>query len=454
MSARVLVVDDIEANRRVLQAKLEAKYFDVILAKDGFEALEKVQKENPEIILLDIMMPGMDGFEVCRRLKTDPKVSHIPVVMVTALNDQEDRVRGLECGAEDFITKPVDDFALMSRIEALMRYNAVARELRDREASGRRMGALDADDQEAIQKPSRVLVLDSNERTASRHAKVLQAAGHYAVTLAQAGDLTNATNGLDIILLSMVGQSFDPLRLCAHFKMNDRTRALSIISVCDPSDKQVGIKALELGASDVILTPVDKHELLARVKTQSKRTRYVEILRKRVDRGLELSVIDPLTGLYNRRYMVNQLEQWMHRAVMGGKPVSLLVADIDHFKSVNDTWGHDIGDIVLKEFANRLRQGVRPMDVVCRQGGEEFVIIMPETGGDIAATVGERVRQAIAGEPFEVNEIGQNLDITVSVGVASLSDPRDTPDAFLKRADEALYVAKSSGRNRVESVAA
>ena len=198
-----------------------------------------------------------------------------------------------------------------------MRYNAVARELRDREASGRRMGALDADDQEAIQKPSRVLVLDSNERTASRHAKVLQAAGHHAVTLAQAGDLTNATNGLDIILLSMVGQSFDPLRLCAHFKMNDRTRALSIISVCDPSDKQVGIKALELGASDVILTPVDKHELLARVKTQSKRTRYVEILRKRVDRGLELSVIDPLTGLYNRRYMVNQLEQWMHRAVMG-----------------------------------------------------------------------------------------------------------------------------------------
>ena len=454
MSARVLVVDDIEANRRVLQAKLEAKYFDVVLAKDGFDALEKVDTENPEIILLDIMMPGMDGFEVCRRLKADPKVSHIPVVMVTALNDQEDRVRGLECGAEDFITKPVDDFALMSRIEALMRYNAVARELRDREASGRRMGALDENDQEAIQRPSRVLVLDSNERTASRHAKVLQNAGHHAITLAQAGSLANATTGVDIILLSMMGQSFDPLRLCAHFKMNDRTRALSIISVCDPGDKQVGIRALELGASDIILTPVDKHELLARVKTQSKRTRYVEILRKRVDRGLELSVIDPLTGLYNRRYMINQLEQLMHRSLMGGKPVSLLIADIDHFKSVNDTWGHDVGDLVLKEFADRLKQGVRPMDVVCRQGGEEFVIVMPETSGDIAVTVGERVRQVIAGKPFEVQEIGQKLDITVSVGVASLTGSRDTADAFLKRADEALYVAKSSGRNRVESVAA
>ena len=454
MSARVLVVDDIEANRRVLQAKLEAKYFDVVLANDGFDALEKVSTENPEIILLDIMMPGMDGFEVCRRLKADPKVSHIPVVMVTALNDQEDRVRGLECGAEDFITKPVDDFALMSRIEALMRYNTVARELRDREASGRRMGALDENDQEAIQRPSRVLVLDSNERTASRHAKVLQSVGHNAITLAQAGSLTNATSGVDIILLSMMGQSFDPLRLCAHFKMNDRTRALSIIAVCDPSDKQVGIRALELGASDIILTPVDKHELLARVKTQSKRTRYVEILRKRVDRGLELSVIDPLTSLYNRRYMINQLEQLMHRSLMGGKPVSLLIADIDHFKSVNDTWGHDVGDLVLKEFADRLKQGVRPMDVVCRQGGEEFVIVMPETSGDIAVTVGERVRQVIAGMPFEIQEIGQKLDITVSVGVASLNGSRDTPEAFLKRADEALYVAKSSGRNRVESVAA
>ena len=376
MSARVLVVDDIEANRRVLQAKLEAKYFDVLLAKDGFEALEVVANEAPEIILLDIMMPGMDGFEVCRKLKADPKVAHIPVVMVTALNDQEDRVRGLEAGAEDFITKPVDDFALMSRIEALMRYNAVARELRDREASGRRMGALDADDQEAIQAPSRVLVLDGNERTANRYAKLLQNEGHSAVTLAEAGDLNHATSGIDIILLSMVGQNFDPLRLCAHFKMNERTRALSIITICDPAEKKDGIRAMELGASDIIMAPVDKHELLARVNTQARRTRYVDILRRRVDRGLELSVIDPLTGLYNRRYMLNQLEQWMHRAVMGGKPVSLMVADIDHFKKVNDTWGHDAGDVVLQEFAQRLCHSVRPLDVVCRQGGEEFVILL------------------------------------------------------------------------------
>lgn len=454
MSARVLIVDDIEANRRVLQAKLEAKYFDVMLAEDGPQALEMVAADQPDIILLDVMMPGMDGFEVCQKLKANPATMHIPVVMVTALNDQEDRVRGLESGAEDFITKPVDDFALMSRIEALMRYNAVARELRAREASGRRMGALDLDDEDALAKPARILIIDSNERTSKRYAKVLVEAGHEATTLSESRDMKNATSGVDIILMSLHGQSFDPLKLCAHFKMNDRTRALSIIAICDEDEKEKGIKALELGASDIIMSPVDKHELLARVQTQTRRSRYVEILRKRVDRGLELSVIDPLTGLYNRRYMLNQLEQWMHRAVMGGRPVSILLADIDHFKSVNDTWGHDIGDIVLKEFATRMNNSVRPMDIVCRQGGEEFVIIMPETSGDMACTIAERVRQTVAHAPFTVEGMDQPLPITVSLGVATLAGTRDTPDAFLKRADEALYAAKSAGRNRVESVAA
>lgn len=454
MSARVLVVDDIEANRRVLQAKLEAKYFDVRLAKDGYEALEMVAENPPEIILLDIMMPGMDGFEVCQKLKSDPKYAHIPVVMVTALSDQEDRVRGLECGAEDFLTKPIDDFALMSRIDALMRFNSVTRELRAREASGRRMGALDADDHDVLQQPARILILDSNERTANRSAKVLNDAGHFALTLAEAGDLSQATSGVDIILMSLHKQGFDPLRLCAHFKMNDRTRAISIIGICDRTEKETGVRALEIGASDIIMSPVDKHELLARVKTQARRTRYVEILRKRVDRGLELSVIDPLTGLHNRRYMLNQLEQWMHRSVMGGKPISLMIADIDHFKHVNDTWGHDVGDIVLQEFSKRMRDCVRPMDVVCRQGGEEFVILMPETPGDLACTIGERVRQEVAGQPFYIEGVEARLDITVSVGVATINGPMDTTDSFLKRADEALYIAKSTGRNRVESIAA
>ena len=187
---------------------------------------------------------------------------------------------------------------------------------------------------------------------------------------------------------------------------------------------------------------------------RNRRRRYIEILRRRVDRGMELSVIDQLTGLYNRRYMETQLDQWMHRAVMGGKPVSVMIADIDHFKQVNDTWGHDAGDRVLKEFSDRLKMHVRPLDIVCRHGGEEFVVVMPETDGDIACTVAERIRGAIASETFEVEGVPTSLQITVSVGVAALDGSRDSADDFLKRADEALYQAKSDGRNRVKSIAA
>tara|TARA_R110002072_G_scaffold129466_1_gene267978 strand:+ start:8066 stop:9433 length:1368 start_codon:yes stop_codon:yes gene_type:complete len=455
MSARILVVDDIEANRRLLQAKLEAQYFTVMHAENGQQALDIARAELPEIILLDVMMPGMDGFETCLQLKADPRTSFIPVVMVTALSDSEDRIRGLDVGAEDFLTKPVDDFALMSRMGALMRYNAVASELRQRQASGLKAGSVDLISEEELSRPARVFIVDDNPRTSLRMANMLRDAGHVATTLIEAGDMSNlAEQGVDIMILSLSSQSFDPLKLCAHFKMTEATRAISIILVCDQSERAKAGKGLDIGASDVIISPVDRQELMARVRTQTRRSRYIDLLRKRVDRGLELSVIDQLTGLYNRRYMVSQLQQLMHRSVRGGKPVSVVMCDIDHFKSVNDTYGHDVGDEVLVEVANRLRENVRPMDVVCRPGGEEFLVIMPDTPGDLACAAGERIRRAIASQSFEVSGGRREISITLSAGVSTIAGEHDTMADLTKRADTALYQAKSAGRNRVESLAA
>jgi two-component system, cell cycle response regulator len=455
MSARILIVDDIEANRRLLQAKLEAQYHTVLLATNGPEAIEMASKHDPEIILLDVMMPGMDGYEVCRRIKSDPATAHIPVVMVTALSEVEDRVRGLEAGAEDFLTKPLDDFMLTSRVNALMRYSAVTSELRKREASGLRGGAVDGAISVELDRPSRVFIVDDNPRTSARIATTLRDHGHKVMTLLESGSMGDlATERTDVLLISLLAKSFDPLKLCAHFKSNDVTRAVSILLICDPIERVRALKGLEIGASDMIMTPVDTQELLARVRTQTRRTRYIEILRERVDKGLELSVIDQLTGLYNRRYMANQLQQFMQRSVMGVKPLSVMMLDIDHFKSVNDTHGHQAGDEVIQELADRLRQNVRPMDVACRPGGEEFLVILPDTPGDLACAAAERIRRAIASRPFPVLGGTKQLSVTVSAGVSSLNGPEDSIAELLSRADTALYQAKSSGRNRVERIAA
>ncbi|MEQ3649381.1 PleD family two-component system response regulator [Hyphomonas sp.] len=455
MTARVLVVDDIEANRRLLQAKLEAQYYTVMLAENGIEALSMVERSEPDIILLDVMMPGMDGYEVCRRLKENPATNHIPVVMVTALNDVEDRVRGLEVGAEDFLTKPVDDFALMARMGALTRYNAVASELRQRQASGLRAGIDGNDGVHVKDQPARLFVVDDNPRTSTRIADTLRSGGHTAITLLEAGGMKGLNElGVDILVLSMLSDRYDALKLCAHFKMNEATRSISILLICDPDDRQRAGKGLDLGASDVIFAPIEKQELLARVRTQARRTRYIEMLRDRVDRGLELSVIDQLTGLYNRRYMNNQLEQLMQRSLMGGRPVSVLMADIDHFKAVNDTYGHDAGDEVLQEMAKRLKTNSRVMDVVCRPGGEEFMVIMPDTPGDLACAAAERIRRSVAAEPFTVSGGAREISITLSAGVSTIRGASDTIADLIKRADTALYQAKAAGRNRVESIAA
>lgn len=455
MSARILVVDDNLANRRLLQAKLEARYFEVLMAENGQQALEMTAAEQPDIILLDVMMPGMDGYEVCEHLKADPQTAFIPVVMVTALSQQEHRLKGLKSGADDFVTKPFDDFNLMTRINALLRYNAVASELRQRESTAANMGGLDAEAElSEMERPARVVVVDQKERRVRRITRYLVEAGHKTASLQDsAGNISG--RGIDVMVLPLDQEGFDPLRLCAQFKMAERTRAVAILVVCNEMNRDKAMKALELGASDVIQMPVDREELLARVLTQTRRTRYIEILRRRVDRGIELSIIDPLTGLYNRRYMMNQLKQFLNRSARGDAPVSIAAFDIDHFKVVNDTYGHDAGDVVIQEFARRLKENVRPMDIVCRHGGEEFLVIMPGTTGDMACTAAERIRRSVAGQLFHVDEANLTLNITVSAGVATEEVAGDqSSDDLLKRADEALYKAKNAGRNRVESIAA
>jgi two-component system, cell cycle response regulator len=248
-------------------------------------------------------------------------------------------------------------------------------------------------------------------------------------------------------------QNADGLRLCSQVRSLERTRHLPIIILVEPGDEARLLRGLDMGVNDYLMRPIDRHELLARVKTQIKRKRHSDFLRHRLAETVEMSITDALTGLHNRRYMEGHLKTLVADSIRSGRALSMLVADIDHFKQVNDTYGHDVGDTVLREFSVRLKRNTRGIDLACRLGGEEFVIIMPDTDIARAYQVGERLRACVASENFTINP-ELSIRVTASVGLGTLERVEDTPETMFKRADNALYAAKRRGRNRVAADAA
>ncbi|UYZ08344.1 PleD family two-component system response regulator [Agrobacterium salinitolerans] len=456
MTARVLVVDDIPANVKLLEARLLAEYFDVVTAEDGFKALAICDKEQVDIILLDIMMPGMDGFEVCERLKANPNTAHIPVVMVTALDQPSDRVRGLKAGADDFLTKPVNDLQLIARVKSLVRLKAVSDELRLRAETARQIGIEEMLRSDGLmQTPGRVLVADGRASSQERIVRALKPVAEVdAVTEPQAALLKAASNPFELVIVNSNFEDYDPLRLCSQLRSLERTRFLPLLLVAEQGADDMVARALDLGVNDYILRPIDPNELVARTLTQIRRKRYNEHLRLNLQHTMELAIVDGLTGLNNRRYLDSHLKILFDRAAVRGRPISICMTDIDRFKLVNDTYGHDVGDEVLREFAARIRSTVRGADLACRYGGEEFVVVMPDTPMELAASVAERLRSIVEDKPFYVRSIDRELNITASLGIATSGGAFGAPDEILKQADKALYEAKHAGRNRVVAAAA
>src|SRR5207253_1464034 len=332
---------------KLLEAKLSSEYFEVIVADNGPVALELAESEMPDIILLDVMMPVMDGFEVCRRLKANPRTADVPVVMVTALSDVADRLRGLESGADEFLTKPVNDTALFARARSLVRLKRMMEELRLREEVCRRFGNAEGED------------------------SLAEDTGRAGILLLEDSD-AEATRQLPILLLA-------------------EERALPRLA-----------KGLDLGANDYLVRPVDRNELLARARTQIRRKRLQDRLGENYRRSLSLALTDDLTGLYNRRYVFAHLSELIVRHAEGGSQTAVMIFDIDHFKRVNDRYGHPAGDDVLRELAVRAQRNVRSVDLVGRLGGEEFIVVMPETNLSGAAVVADRLRLAVCEEQFNL----------------------------------------------------
>lgn len=297
--ARILVVDDHEDNIELLRARLEARGYVVDSAKDGLDALEAVERCTPDLILLDIMMPRLDGLGVVRALKESGKLEFISVIMQTALDTTEHKVEGLNLGADDYITKPINFAELEARVNAQLRIKGLQRKLAE-----------------------------------------------------------------------------------ANAKLE------------------------------------------------------------------EMSLTDGLTGVANRRSLENSLREMWEHSLRLHEPLSLVMCDIDKFKGVNDNYGHQAGDAVLKEFARLLKDEAREIDRVGRYGGEEFVLLLPGTVLDAAVTFAERLREKVESHTFSYE--GGTLTLTMSCGVAATPHPRvQDQEGLLRAADDALYVAKETGRNRV-----
>src|SRR6185503_1718376 len=320
---------------------------------------------------------------------------------------------------------------------SLTRLKSVIDELRQREASGRRMGVIAGVASRLGGAGGRILVVDDHERQAQRVCAELAIEHRPVVEKGPETALIAARGPVDLIIVNAAAKSFDGLRFAAQVRGHEATRSLPILAVVDFDDRPRLVKALEIGVNDVLPRPIDPQELAARVKTQIRRKRYTDYLRENLDQSLELAVTDQLTGLHNRRYMEGQLEALVRRAVVGGEPVAVLVIDIDHFKKINDSFGHDVGDEVLREFAVRLASNVRAIDLPVRHGGEEFVVVMPDTEMEDARRIAERIRLHVAGSPFRVMGGEELISVTISIGVATSFKLDDHPDALVKRADEA-----------------
>lgn len=457
MPGRILVVDDVATNRIILKVKLTNACYEVLQAGSGTEALRMAQRDRPDLILLDMGMSDLSGLEVCRRLKADRATSEIPVVIVTSKGDTEAKLAALKAGADEFMSKPLDDMGLLARIRSLLRARGIAAELALREGTTQALGF--AEPASDFAPAGHVCIIADDDAAARDWRDGLRARLHDRVETCSRDRALNPDGPVpDVFVVTAdLDTPGGGLLLLSDLRSRLDTRHSAIIVAVRPEAQQSATMALDLGASDLVTLPINIDELVLRLKTMMDRKRQSDRLRSKVRDGLHMAVTDPLTGLYNRRYALSHLERVRDRAAESGKCFAVMLADLDQFKSVNDTHGHAAGDEVLKAVAARLTANLRSVDLVARIGGEEFLVVLPEIAPKGAQRAAERMRTAVSADPIAVPSSGKgsgsSLIQTVSIGLAigggGPAGSLDDLDELLKRADRALYDSKEQGRNRV-----
>ncbi|ABY72284.1 PleD family two-component system response regulator [Rickettsia rickettsii] len=444
----ILVVDDIEPNIKLLTAKLLKEYYTVLTANSGKEALAILKKEKIDIILLDVMMPEIDGFEVCKTIKTDPETTHIPVVMVTALSDIDDRVKGLEAGADEFLTKPINDTALFVRLKSLSRMKSLIDELKLRNSTNALLGVTNIEMHDTFADKKILLINDDVVQTKNIKQMLLKLTQNVKViSNSDELDIINEYTP-DLVIISSTLENDDPLRISVILRGKAEISGVVIILQIDEDGMPLVVKGIELGINDYFVYPIEESELLARIRTQLRRKQYQDNLRNDLEQSVNLAVKDGLTGLFNRRYFDIHLKQIIEKTNKESIKLCLLMCDIDNFKHVNDTYGHQAGDKVLTIVSRILKNTLRVTDLIARFGGEEFTILLTDIDISKAIETAERVRVKIEYMNFHIEDQIEPLKTTISIGVTKYKK-EESIESFIERADKAMYEAKTTGKNKV-----
>lgn len=457
MSGRVLIVDDVSTNRIVFKVKLAAAGYVPVLAADGESCLRLAVTERPDLILLDLMLPDLSGIEVLSRLRADPLTRRIPVIMFSASRDGAARMAALQAGADDFLTKPIDDQTLLARLRSFMRADNTMAPLSDRDTTIGLLGM--AEPQGIFERPGVVALVMGRREAAVQLRHDLAAHTRDRMVILGPDQVFQDTHlpdedAPDIYLIEAdLDAAGSGLRVMSELRSRAGSRHAAFCVLNRAEDAASAAIAFDLGANDQVGPDMNVRELALRLRTLLRRKREDDRLRASVQDGLRLAMLDPLTGLCNRRYGLAQLGVIAERSAQDGVPFAVMVADLDRFKTVNDTWGHPAGDAVLVEVGARLTAHLRSADLIARIGGEEFLVALPGTAMAEARQVADRLCHAIESQPFVLGN-GAALSLTISIGLALSSDvcaisPADRVTGLINCADQALLASKAAGRNMV-----
>lgn len=450
MTGRILIVDSVPTNRIILRVKLSAAYYDVVQADSGSAALALMRQSAPDLVITAADLPDMTGRALCVAIRGQGIGPRIPVVVLHGADDATERLSSLAAGADDVLTRPIEDLVMLARLRSLLRARDAEAELQLRDDTRRALGLAEQGTEFAAPGLVRLISPPRLPETKALQDGLAARISDRIEVVDPEEALREMTHAPDVVIVAEPpGSMGEALSLLPQLRAGRDTRHSSLIYIAQPHLQREAASALDMGANDLLSSGLDLDELAIRLRKQMDRKRTNDRLRANMRDGLRAAVCDPLTGLYNRRYLVPHVSRLAERAALQRRPYALLLADLDFFKQVNDDHGHASGDAVLVTLAQRLKDNLRAADLISRWGGEEFLVAMPDTDRLAAKRTAERICQIMARQPVALPN-GNRITVTLSIGVAIGKPGSDVgPLDLVNRADEALYAAKHKGRNTV-----